>query len=208
VLSTDLVGPSSLGVMNRGQLFTLWFDGFVSGRDKLIVSIGLEVSISDSAESINITYVKDDGSKSGQILMLNDPGYHVITVPVRNERGEATGVLFDRISLGIKILTNLTDTSHVFHSRGVKRLSLNYTKAQLIRRAYRFLVQSGSGESAAEVRRSLEEVFEKQSLVEFAFRDPVSDSGENRFVTPVSLRSEEVTGMEERGKFRIVVTEV
>ena len=208
VLSTDLVGQSSMGFMDNGKLFTPWFDGFVSGRDKLAVSIGLEVSIPDSAETIRITYSKDDGRVSGQILKLNEPGYHAITVPIRNEDDEATGVLFDRISLGVEMQTDITDTSHLLHSPDVKRLSLNYIKSQPIRWAYSFLVQTGRGESATEVRRSLEATFEKQTLVGFAFRDPASESDESRLVTPVSLRSEESTGLEERGKFRIVLTEV
>lgn len=208
VLSTDFIGQSGQSFMHIGQLVTPWFDGFVSGRDKLAVSIGLEVSIPDSAETLRITYSKDDGDVSGQIIELNDPGYHAITVPIRDKDGKATGVLFDRISLGVEMEIDLTDTSHLLHSPDLKRLSLNYIKAQPIRWAYSFLIQPESGESGAEIRRSLEKTFEKQSLVGFAFHDPASDFEEEKLVTPISLRSEEITGLEERGKFRIVVTEV
>jgi hypothetical protein len=208
VLSTDLAGQSSLGFMTSGRLFTPWFDGFVSGRDKLAVSLGLEVSIPDSAETLRVSYSKDDGTKSGLVLELNEPGYHAINVPITNENGDPAGVLFDRISLVVEMEIDSTDSSHLLHSPDLKRLSLNYIKAQPTRWAYSFLIEPESGESAAEVRQSIERTFEKQSLVEFAFRDPGSDSGDGKLVTPISLRSEEVTGLQESGKFRIVVTEV
>ena len=65
-----------------------------------------------------------------------------------------------------------------------------------------------AGESATEVRQSLEQTFQKQTLVQFTYRDPATALQDAKLVTPVSLRSEEVTGFEEGGKFQIVVTEV
>ncbi len=210
VLSDDLVGQSSFGFVPDGRLVTPWFDGFVSGREKLAVSIGLEVSIPDSNETVRITYTRDNGDTSGQVLELNDPGYHAITVPIRdqNQNNEAVGILFDRISLGVEMETDFSDSTHLFHSPDIKRLSLNYIKAQPIRWAYSFTIDVDAGESATEVRQSLERTFEKQSLVQFAYRDPGSDLEDAKFVIPVSLRSEEFTGFEERGKFRVVISEV
>ncbi len=208
VLSAELAGQSSLGFVPTGRLETPWFDGFLSGRDKLAVSVGLEVSIPDSNETVRITYTSDNGDTSGQVLELNEPGYHAVTVPVRNLNGEPSGILFDRISLGIEMEINFSDSTHLLHSPDLKRLSLNYIKAQPIRWVYSFVVQTDAGESATEVRQSLEQAFQKQTLVPFSYRDEASDLQDAKLVTPVSLRSEETTGFEESGKFRIVVTEV
>lgn len=210
VLSADLAGQSSFGFVPEGSLVTPWFDGFVSGREKLAVSIGLEVSIPDSNETVRITYTRDNGDTSGQVLELNDPGYHAITVPIRdqNQNNEPVGVLFDRISLRIEMETDFSDSTHLLHSPDIKRLSLNYIKAQPVRWTYSFTIEVDAGESATEVRQSLENTFQKQSLVQFAYRDPASDSGDAKLVIPVSMRSEEITGFEEQGKFRVVVTEV
>ncbi len=208
VLSADLAGQSSFGFVPEGHLLTPWFDGFVSGRDKLAVSIGLEVSIPDSNESVRITYTRDNGDTSGTVIEMNEPGYHAITVPIRNEQNEPTGVLFDRISLGVEMNINFTDSTHLLHSPDVRRLSLNYIKAQPIRWAYSFTIDVDAEESAAEVRRSLEQTFEKQSLVRFAYKDAAHGPVEPKLVIPVSLRSEEETGVHEKGRFRLVVTEV
>ncbi len=210
VLSADLAGQSSFGFVADGSLVTPWFDGFVSGREKLAVSVGLEVSIPDSNEMVRITYTRDDGDTSGNVIELNDPGYHAITVPIRDlsQNNEPIGVLFDRISLRVEMETDFTDTSHLFHSPDIKRLSLNYIKAQPIRWAYSFDIDVDAGQSASEVRQALESTFNKQTLVQFAYRDPAADKGDAKLVIPVSLQSEEVTGFEESGKFRVVVTEV
>lgn len=210
VLSADLVGQSSFGFVPDGSLVTPWFDGFVSGRDKLAVSIGLEVSIPDSNETVRVTYTRDNGDTSGEVLALNDPGYHAITVPIRdhNQNNEPVGLLFDRISLGIEMETDFSDSVHLSHSPDVRRLSLNYIKSQPIRWAYSFTVDVDAGESATEVRQALEQTFQKQSLVQFAYRDAASDPENAKLVIPVSMQSEEITGFEEQGKFRVVITEV
>ncbi len=211
VLSSDLAGQSSFGFVPEGSLDTPWFDGFVSGRDKLAVSVGLEVSIPDSNETVRIFYTRDNGDTSGKVLELNDPGYHAITVPIRDQdqNNEPAGVLFDRISLRVEMETAFAaDPSHLLHSPDIRRLSLNYIKAQPIRWAYSFTIEVDAGESTAEVRKALENTFERQSLVQFAYRDPGSATLDPKLVIPVSLRSEEMTGFEENGRFRVVVTEV
>ena len=208
VLSTDLAGQSSLGFVPDGRLDTPWFDGFISGREKLAVSVGLEVSIPDSSETIRITYSRDNGGAYGEIFELNEPGYHAVTVPIRDEDGEPTGVVFDRISLGVEMEIDFTDTSHLVHSPDLKRLSLNYIKAQPVRWAYSFTIEADAHESAAELRQALERTFEKQSLVRFDYRNAPPVDGDDRMVMPISLRAEEGTGFEEQGRFRVVVSEV
>lgn len=208
VLSADLASQSSLGFVSNGRMDTPWFDGFVSGQEKLAVSVGLEVTIPDSAETLRITYSADNGEVTGTVVELNDPGHHAVTIPITDANGEPAGVLFDRISLGVEMSLDVTDSAHVLHSPDVQRLSLNYIKSQPVRWAYSFLITPGAGESGVELRQALENTFNRQTLVEFGFHDPDVRAPAAKRVTPVSLRSEEITGHEEHGKFRVVVTEV
>jgi len=220
-LPADIVNPlqvSTYAYAAAAQHDWPWFTAGQSEVSKVGVRVKVETVNPSATQTVKISYAINQSATftiltnaafpDGLIDPTDGGGVYTFTLPSANTWAStpATGLEFRQIRFRADLATN-TSTS----TPQVLALTLEYYKK--LDPKYQFqvtldLTKGVKGNTPKQLRAKLLTAQETATLVEFTYRDPVSNTDATFYVQVRPQVSSEETGFDERGKSQLLLVEV
>lgn len=217
-LPPDIVNPSELSdreYADSSRDEFSWFDGGQAEVDKLGVRLHVEVAGASSTETvtpyIGTDFDDDTWTALGAISSDGIHTYHLL--PVASLSGRVAGITTSATGLEFRALRYRDDMANGTNNRvspDVRSVTLEYRKKLPFRLQFSVeidLNNESHGRSAKQQRADLLTAYESNSAIEFTYRDDTGDT-RNYYVDIVSPQISEFTGYDERGRVRLIASQL
>ena len=204
-LSTDVINPSQISDQSYASAATLetpYFDAGVIGQDKVALAIRAETKNPTSNETITISYAVNYSDSFTDLTAITSTGETEFKLP---NSTTPTGVEFRSIKLKAALARGGTATN----TPDLIKLALLFKKTLPVQYGFDVvldLTNSHKGKTIRDLQAAVETAISTNTLMELTYRD---DSGgtRNYFVTALSAQALEETGLNERARFRLTLSE-
>jgi len=204
-LSTDVINPSQIGnqtYASAAELETPYFDANVIGQDKVALALRVETENPTTSETVTVSYATNYTDSFTDLTAITSTGETEFKLP---SSANPIGVEFRSIKFKVALARGSTNTN----SPDMIKLALLFKKTLPVQFGFDIvldLTNDHKGKTIRDMQTSVDSAVGNKTLMELTYRD---DSGgtRNYYVTVLSAQALEETGLNEKARFRLTLSE-
>ena len=204
-LSTDVINPSQIADQTYASSATLetpYFDANVIGQDKVALALRVETENPTANETVTVSYATNYNDSFTSLSAITSTGETEFKLP---SSANPIGIEFRSIKFKVALARGSTNTN----SPDMIKLALLFKKTLPVQFGFDVLLDltnDHKGKTIRDLQAAVDTAIANKTLMELTYRD---DSGgtRNYYVTVLSAQALEETGLNERARFRLTLSE-
>ena len=204
-LSTDVINPSQIADQTyaaSAELETPYFDANVIGQDKVALALRVETENPTANETVTVSYATNYNDSFTALSPITSTGETEFKLP---SSANPVGIEFRSIKFKVALARGSTNTN----SPDMIKLALLFKKTLPVQFGFDVvldLTNDHKGKTIRDMQAAVDTAIANKTLMELTYRD---DSGgtRNYYVTVLSAQALEETGLNERARFRLTLSE-